>query len=612
MKYVMGSAVKDSAVAGFALEELRRYLSMVEIDGQAPDAIELSLCPPSELPANGHDGFRLVRSGNKLGVLSVQDRGLLNGVYDLLGRIGFAFPFPGVDRTPATADWTNVKGSGSGDDGCVPSFRHRTLHVDNMRMTPAMIDWAGKLKINMIQQPLHVYKVDIGAKPDLGEMIRARGIELNVGCHGFDNWLPPSQYGRAHPDWYAKQHAVHRGVFLDPDDALVPAECSGGQICLSNPDVVAEFAGNVIRFLEANPHVRTVSLWPNDGINNWCTCENCLALEPDPDRPDPQTGTPGRAASYLGFIRQVGKSVQDQVPDARIEFAAFYDFATPPQNLEAVPEGDGYVGFVIDDYFGCLLHGHGEPVNRHRIEASHRQWRGAFPHEISACGYYADLCKIMDFPMVFTTKIREDFDYLKEEIGIDSVMTLVVCAELDYLLNHCFQNIYSFAALSWDHRRRSEGILRDLAAAISPASSDDVFRYLSTLDRLGHDHPDAHAGWIWMAQDHSQFSDWGHLTGQLAVGEIISPDTLAALTNGLGRALAGAGSDLIAVDVLGRMQRALRTLELMLSYDSEAPADSQMAVLDQIARATGGRGAFPAAVVPALAALREQAQQASR
>ena len=333
---------ESDCITSFAKSELVQYLAKVKDTDNAPEVIALTIV---NVPATGeasppvHDGYCLSWSQNRLDLQATKPKGLLNGVYDLFRLLGFAFPFPGLDRYPSNQNWPAVKAAANGR-WRIPSFCHRILHFDNMRLTPAMIDWIGKLNINMLQQHLHVYKADIGANPNLVEMISARGIELNIGGHGFDNWLPPSRYGREHPDWYAKQHAVHRGAFLDPDDDLPPAEFSGGQICLSNPDVLREFSGNVVSFLKANPHIRIVSLWSNDGIDNWCDCEKCLSLEPNPDRPDPQTGTPGRITSYLWFITQVAQIVKEHVPEARIEFAAFYDFATPPQNLEVIPQGD--------------------------------------------------------------------------------------------------------------------------------------------------------------------------------------------------------------------------------------------------------------------------------
>ena len=593
----------------FAESELVRYLAK-DADN-APEEIAVTIVNP---PVAGkasppvHDGYCLSWTQQRLELHAAKSKGLLNGVYDILQLLGFAFPFPGQDRYPSRQDFSALKAAANGQ-WRIPSFRHRILHFDNMRLTSQMIDWIGKLKINMLQQHLHVFKADIGPRPDLIEMVRERGIELNIGGHGFDNWLPPSQYGREHPDWYSKHHVVHKGVFIDPNDALVPAEFSGGQICLSNPDVIQEFARNVVKFLTENLQIRTVSLWPNDGIGGWCTCPSCLALEPDPNRPDPQTGTPGRITSYLWFIKQVAQLVKDRVPDVRIEFAAFYDFATPPEDFEVIPRGDHYLGFLVDDYFGCLLHGHGEKFNRQRIEQAHRKWREVFSGEIYAVGYYADLCKIMDFPIVFTTKIREDFQYLRDDIGIDSVMTLVVCAELDYLLDFCFQNIYSFATLSWDHRRQSQEILRELAEGISASSSDDVFQYLDILDRLGRDHPDKHAGWIWLRRGDHTMGDWAHLASQLEIKDIISPQKLTKLIRSLTSAKAKARSDDVAVEILGRLRRALDTLQLMLSYDSQAPSESQLSVLDEIAQAVSRRGTFPAALVPTLEDLRTKAAQ---
>ena len=594
----------------FAKSELIQYLTKAKSTDKAPQDITLAIVEPSDtgLPSHSvYDGYSITWPQSHLELRAASPKGLLNGVYDILRLVGFAFPFPGVDRYPSKQNWSAVKANASGQ-WQVPSFRHRILHFDNMRLTSEMIDWIGKLKINMLQQPLHVYKVDLDANPNLVEMIKDRGIEMNIGCHGFDNWLPPSKYGKQHPQWYAQKHVVHKGVLTDPNDALNPDEFSGGQICLSNLDVIQEFAKNVIAYLKEHPEVGTISLWPNDGIAGWCTCEKCLALEPEPDRPDPQTGTPSRITSYLWFIQQIGKLVQDQVADARIEFGAFYDFATPPQDTRVVPQGDRYLGFLVDDYFGCLLHGHGENCNRPRIEQAHRQWREVFPDEIYAIGYYSDLHKIMDFPIVYTTKIKEDFAYLKDEIGIDSVMTLVVCADLDYLLDFCFQNVYSFATLGWDHRLQSEDVLGELAKGISPTSSDDVLQYLSVLDRLGRANPDKHAGWIWIRRDKSQFANWGHLASQVAIAEIISSEMLSNMKDRINRAADKAHSDQIALDILGRMQRAFRNLELMLSYDLEAPAEGQMGLLDEIAQAVAGRGKFPSSVVPALESIRKQAK----
>jgi len=574
-------------VGDFACAELRKYLDRSDSDSAAPAKIELFIqqnalnLPSGESPL---DGFMLEWAMSSLRIVAARPKGLLNGIYGLIELLGCRFPFPGIERCPEKLDWVNARKSCNENTWNIPSFNHRILHFDNMRLTPEMIDWIGKLRINMIQQPLHVFVKDIGAKLELANMLQDRGIELNVGCHGFDNWLPPKRYAADHPEWYATCHAARRGEFHEANDEKLPAEFATGQLCLSNRKMIAEFSENVISFFREHPEVRTISLWPNDAAGGWCTCRDCLALEPDPDRLDPQTGSPSRSASYLGFIGQVGKIVHAEIHDARIEFAAFSDFSTPPLNTRVVPQEDYFLGFLVDDFFGCLFHGHGESWNRDRIETSHRKWRALFPGEIYAIGYYADLCKVMDIPIVFTTKIRADMAYLKDEIGINSINTLVVCANLDYLLNFSFVNLYSYAALAWNHLRSSESLLNELAAAICPAQRDSVYRYLSTWDQLGESNPDKHGGWVWIEPDEQAKKDspWSSVIHFLRAGDLIDAATVTKLETFLSKARTHTADDLIAQKILERMSNAFLVFKKMHAFDPDAPVEQRTTDIKQI------------------------------
>ncbi|MFA5865468.1 MAG: DUF4838 domain-containing protein [Phycisphaerae bacterium] len=589
-------------VTSFAGRELRLYMDKVKRSDEDPKVIALGIVDQRGAGAPlhpVHDGYCLTWSETELQLTAITPKGLLNGVYEVLELLGFAFPFPGLDRYPSKQNWAAVKTNANGQ-WRVPSFRHRILHFDNMRLTPAMIDWIGKLKINMLQQPLHVYKADIGADPNLIKMIKERGMELNIGCHGFDNWLPPKRYGKDHPEWYGTSHAVRRGELHETDDHKLPSEFTSGQLCLSNRQMIREFAANVVAFLREHPEVRTVSFWPNDMAGGWCTCENCLALEPDPNKMDPQTGSPGRSTTYLWFINQVGQIVHAEVSDARIEFAAFYDFATPPGDHRAVPKGDHYLGFLIDDYFGCLLHGHGESWNRDRIETFHRQWREIFSGEIYALGYYADLYKIMDFPIVLSTKIKDDFTYLKDEIGIDSVSTLVVCAELDYLLNFHFQNIYAYAALAWNHRRSSASLLKELAAAICPQKCESLYDYFSIWDNLGVSNPNKHGGWIWIEPDPQQKSSpWASVTHFLRVDELVNEATFERLQSCLDEAKSDRLVDEVSQKVVERMSMGFNVFKSMYRFNPKASPEERLKALSEIKGMVSMRR-FPAGTMPML------------
>jgi hypothetical protein len=582
-------------VARFARSEFEQYMSkLADSEGQ-PDSVEFVLddeeTKPSPSPSPVYDGFFLEESGKTLRIRASVAKGLLNGAYTVLRLLGVRFPFPGVDRIPDSADWARVRAA------CgkwhIPSFRHRILHFDNLYLSAEMIDWSGKLCINMLQQPLHLFNMDLGVRPELSGMVRQRGIEMNIGCHGFDNWLPPSRYAREHPEWYSTLHPARMGVFEEAHPDKFPPRA--GQLCLSNRQMIRQFADNVVAFLRKHPEVRTVNFWPNDMVGGWCECENCLALEPDPDHLDPQTGTPSRSASYLSFIRRLGPLVHEEIPDTRIDFCAFYEYATPPLNLDVVPQDEYYLGFLIDDYFGCQLHGHGAPCNRPRIEAAHRKWREVFGGEIYAVGYYADLCKTQDFPLVMNSKIREDFGYLRDDIGIDSVMTLVVCAGLEYLLSAAFQNIFSFASLGWDHHRTPADVLDELAEGISPRTSTAVREYLGLWDDLGRRKPDLHGGWVGM-----DFAPpdppWDSVIHHIRLKELVDEPMVKRLASSLEQACRDAAGDPEAEKVLDRMSESFGIFRLMRSYEPAHEPAEQTELLDRVRQAVAGRGGFPGSI----------------
>lgn len=598
----------DERVEHFARRELDCALRKISDGGQRAPNVKLSRIAARERAAWDSEAFRLHSHTTGVHVLACSGRGLLNGVYELLRHIGVRFPFPGADRFPAHPDWGALRSAcGQESSWISPSFRHRILHFDNLRLTHEMIDWIGKLRINMIQQPLHVFHKDIAKSSEMLDMLMDRGIEINVGAHGFDNWLPPHVYGKQHPDWYATSHAARRGDFRQPDDTQTPAQFATGQLCLSNRGMIVEFAENVVRFLRDYPAVGTVSLWPNDIIGGWCACEACLALEPAPNRVDPQTGTPSRSASYLNFIQQVGELVHAKVPNARIEFAGFYDCATPPSDLRRIPQGDHYLGFLIDDYFGCLLHGHCEPWNRQRFGDSHHVWRTAFSGEMFAVGYYADLCKFMEAPVVLATKIHDDFSYLKDEIGCDSVMSLVVCAGLQYLMQFMFPNIYCFAVLAWNHRRAVQNVLSELATGISPDGAGPLYRYFQRWDELGQNHPEKHGGWLWIDTEPQQAS-WPEVARQLRLSDILSIQQAYNLQKYLTEARRLSGSDLAALQVIKKMQKALQICRELLDCRASDPPGERLSRLGKIRRTIASRGPFPAGIVPMLDRLEGQAR----
>ena len=133
---------EPNAVTSFAGSELRQYIGRGKLSDDAPEVLALSVVNQLGAAAPSppvHDGYCLTWSDTRLELKAAKPKGLLNGVYDILGLLGFAFPFPELDRYPSKQNWSAVKANADGR-WRIPSFRHRILHFDNMRLTPEIID----------------------------------------------------------------------------------------------------------------------------------------------------------------------------------------------------------------------------------------------------------------------------------------------------------------------------------------------------------------------------------------------------------------------------------------------------------------------------------------
>ncbi|MCC7518366.1 MAG: DUF4838 domain-containing protein [Verrucomicrobiae bacterium] len=89
---------------------------------------------------------------------------------------------------------------------------------------------------------------------------------------------------KKHPEWFA----------LQADGTRDQGGDSRWCLCLSNPDLIAHVADDIIRQVNQDPSIVIVSLDANDGGGNTgqCLCDRCRALDP-PDAPKVQLMTFG-------------------------------------------------------------------------------------------------------------------------------------------------------------------------------------------------------------------------------------------------------------------------------------------------------------------------------
>ncbi len=46
-------------------------------------------------------------------------------------------------------------------------------------------------------------------------------------------------------------------------------------LCVRNEEMLDTLSSNIIKWIDENPQVDTICLWPNDGENETCLCEEC-------------------------------------------------------------------------------------------------------------------------------------------------------------------------------------------------------------------------------------------------------------------------------------------------------------------------------------------------
>lgn len=128
-------------------------------------------------------------------------------------------------------------------------------------------------------------------------------------CHTFYTFIPPSVYFEKHPDWFSEIEGKRAS--------------EESQLCMTNDEMLAELAKNVIAKIEEQPHFKMVALSQNDnGIQ--CGCSKCMEL-------DEAEGSP--SGSLLYGVNKVAEIVEKKFPDVDILTLAYQYSSKPPKTI---------------------------------------------------------------------------------------------------------------------------------------------------------------------------------------------------------------------------------------------------------------------------------------
>ena len=280
-------------VERFARDELRRYVERMSGarlgDAKSPDAPRTIIIGVrarlgvNDLPKPkpGADGYCISISPTRIIIVGENPRGVLYGVYDLLERLGCRWYYPTLDPkdpevVPRRPSLSLPVGKWS-ESARIPDrfywLSGLAFWVKPERAIP-QLDFAAKNRYNGLSWQCITENVesDLATMRKTGILaeMEKRGLMLHGPGHSFPFFLSTEKYFKDHPDWFGMlkgERRPHGGVWPAPN------------FCMSNPQAVEEFIGNVVSFAKKHPEIARLDLLPVDGAVP-CECPECAKSTP--------------------------------------------------------------------------------------------------------------------------------------------------------------------------------------------------------------------------------------------------------------------------------------------------------------------------------------------
>jgi hypothetical protein len=301
-----------------------------------------------------------------------------------------------------------------------PAFKYRKLYVeeglshttDSLR---AVIDWMPKAGFNVLAVPLNYNgrrKVMWDKWRDaLAEELDKRGILLEVGGHGFQNFLNANMGNGSlfvdHPDWFGM------------DDKQRRRKGAEWVFCTSNAEACVFLCDNIITYLRERPEIAIFDFWPPDGAK-WCACSECTKLGKPADR-------------QVLLLERLRTTVDKVKLPVQLEIIAYSDTLHPP--TRKVPP-QTMVDFcpIAQSFEGPLF----EKSNRinAKYASALRDWRSAFQGDLCLYGYYRRYAW-KSLPVLLPRLMGKEVQWYAHTLKLQGISTYAEPGDwASYELNH--------------------------------------------------------------------------------------------------------------------------------------------------------------------------------
>ncbi|GAB1416700.1 DUF4838 domain-containing protein [Paludibacter sp.] len=390
----------------------------------------------------------------------------LYAVYAFLQDLGCRWVAPDYPFYAGTSKYLPVWIESHWDKSTVfetPAFAHRKLYVEEGRTHTLqsllqLIDWMPKVRLNTLVFPMNYEGRNEVSwekwRADLTPELQKRGITIEVGGHGYQNFLNTTMQGgklyATHPEWFGKdtedkRTTDYRRVF-----------------CTSNAAAVEYFAKQVISYLKAHPEIAIFDCWAPDS-EQWCTCATCEAL-----------GNPSDRQAIL--LNQLYAAVSKELPNVTLQTIAYGKTAKASEThlwnknivVEFCPIRQNFE-HQIDD---------GANEQNLSYWTTLSEWRQIFQGHLGVYSYYRKYAW-RSLPNILTHYMQKDIQAY-QKLGVDGVSEYSEPGDwFTYGINH-----YVFANLLWNTGISVDSLMKDYCRVVYNKASSEVFNTYTQLEGI--------------------------------------------------------------------------------------------------------------------------------
>ncbi|WP_169818812.1 DUF4838 domain-containing protein [Niabella ginsenosidivorans] len=452
----------------FAAAELARYLQ--QISGASFLIVQGSTRQPAislQIEKTlAEESYTIRVSKQVLALTAGSGRALLYAVYDLLHRLGCEWLAPQFSFYQGQSEYIPSIATVRYTSGAVtehPRMAIRKLDVEegrshNSENLQQLIDWMPKVRLNVLMVPLN-YQGAGRVQWDhwrnaLIPELKKRGILLEVGGHGYQNFINPHmEQGtlfHRHPDWFGK----NKNGQWDSTRNLV--------FNTANPPAVRYFINHIIAYLRAHPEIDIFDCWPPD-VAKWAESDDMKMLGSPLDR-------------QAALLNQVDSALRAYRLSTRLEMIAYGQVLLPPQEVtlnkqilvDICPINQSFEQPIYD-----TAH-----ANNAAYAAAIRAWRNRFKGNIGLYSYYRKYAW-RSRPVIFPHFIQKELQWYAG-LPLQGISTYAEPGDwYTYELNH-----YTLAALAWDPSVPVDALIKKYCKIRYGSQAAAALTVYSDLERI--------------------------------------------------------------------------------------------------------------------------------